>query len=77
MTQPVRMWINQPSKRQPLHHLHGTNVLAVPAYPKTMRIYFLSGPVVSQQALTLWLSPGWLKDRRHLEQARLSDTMMK
>jgi hypothetical protein len=24
-----RMWINQPSTSQPLHHLHGTNVLAV------------------------------------------------
>lgn len=24
-----RMWINQPSELQILHHLHGTNVLAV------------------------------------------------
>ena len=30
MCQAVRMWINQPSTLQPLHHLHGTNVLAIP-----------------------------------------------
>ena len=51
---PERMWVNQPSTLQPLHHLHGTNVLAIRDSDSgrssgTMRIYFLSGPIVSQQ----------------------------
>lgn len=54
-----RMWINQPSKAQPLHHLHGTNVLAVLEYTGTYRIYFLSGNIISQQASSLSLSKGW------------------
>lgn len=56
---PVRMWINQPSTLQPLHHLHGINVLAVHEYDDTYRIYFLSGPIVSQQVFASALSPGW------------------
>lgn len=64
MTQPVRMWVNQPSGLQLMHHLHGTNVLAVPGHPGTMRIYFLSGPVISQQIDAHRLSPGWLRERR-------------
>jgi hypothetical protein len=54
-----RMWINQPSTLQPLHKLHGTNVLARREYDDTLQIFFLSGDVVSQQAKSLWLSPGW------------------
>lgn len=55
----TRMWINQPSGRQPLHAMHGTNVLAEPENGDTMRIFFLSGDVVSQRASRLWLSEGW------------------
>ena len=56
-----RRWINQPSSSQPLHHLHGTNVLAEHEYDDTYRIYFLSGPAISQQCLGLWLTDtdGW------------------
>ena len=53
---PKRMWINQPSATQPLHHLHGTNVLAVED-----TIYFLSGKTISMLVLTnpSPLSEGW------------------
>lgn len=55
---PRRMWVNQPSTHQPLHRLHGTNVLAV-EYAGAYRIYFLAGPVISQVAPKEALSPGW------------------
>ena len=54
-----RMWVNQPSTLQPHHDLHGTNVLAHLEYDDTMRVYFLSGPVISQQMSRLALSDGW------------------
>jgi len=54
-----RMWIDQPSTLQPLHSLHGTNVLAQPDTDKVMRVYFLSGDVISQQVPNEALSPGW------------------
>lgn len=56
---PSRMWVNQPSTLQPLHHLNGTNVLAVHEHGDTWRIYFLSGDVSSQQAPRAALSRGW------------------
>lgn len=59
MTLPVRMWINQPSTLQPLHKLDRTNVLAVEDGDRVMRVYFLSGPIVSQQVPRNALSPGW------------------
>ena len=59
-----RMWINQPSKLQPLHHLHGRNVLAHHEYDtekmSTWRVYFLEGDIVSSQVDGLWLSRGWV-----------------
>jgi len=55
-----RMWINQPSSLQPLHHLHGTNVLAYREYGNTYRVYFLSGSIICQQVPGLALSDGWL-----------------
>lgn len=58
-----RMWVNQPSTLQPLHHLHGTNVLAMREDRCTCRIYFLSGKVISQQASPLCLSNGWRNGR--------------
>ena len=55
-----RMWIDQPSSLQPLHHLNGTNVLAMPFdHNGFAYIYFLSGDVVSMRAHRLWLSAGW------------------
>lgn len=54
-----RMWINQPSTSQPLHHLHGTNVLADFSKPAPVRIYFLAGDIISQLAPDLTLSEGW------------------
>lgn len=54
-----RMWINQPSTLQPLHHLHGTNVLAAHEYGSTWRVYFLAGNAVSMQVPHATLSKGW------------------
>lgn len=54
-----RMWINQPSTLQPLHHLHGTNVLAMGDINRVSRVWFLSGPVISQQVPSNALSRGW------------------
>lgn len=59
MSQPIRMWINQPSTLDRLCRLHGTNVLAVDDTERCMRVYFLSGPVVSQRVLRTALSEGW------------------
>lgn len=54
-----RAWINQPSTLQPLHRLHGTNVLVEWGFDDEVRIYFLNGPIESQLASKLWLSLGW------------------
>jgi hypothetical protein len=54
-----RMWVNQPSTLQPLHALHGTNVLAAPESESLFRVWFLSGETISQQAPRSALSPGW------------------
>lgn len=55
-----RYTIDQPSTLQPLHSMHGVRVLAVPETDKVMRVYFLSGEVISQQVPKLCLSEGWL-----------------
>lgn len=56
-----RMWINQPSTLQPLHHMHGTNVLAGREYraDNAVTVYLLEGDVVSMYVPSLALSPGW------------------
>jgi hypothetical protein len=54
-----RMWIDQPSTLQPLHHLHGTRVLGYKEYEGTYRVFFLEGDIVSQQAPSLCLGEGW------------------
>ncbi len=54
-----RMWINQPSTLQPLHSLHGKNVLAVKESENMYRIYFLSGNTISIRAHSNTLSLGW------------------
>lgn len=50
----MRMQINQPSKLQPLHHLHRVKVLAF-----GNRVYFLEGPVISMIVPPNVLSKGW------------------
>ena len=57
-----RMWINQPSTLQPLHRLHGVNVLAVkePHSDNLMRVYFLKGTTISRPVPRLSLSEGWV-----------------
>ena len=57
-----RMWINQPSTLQNYHELHGVNVLAEfvdGEHCYAVRVYFLSGPVVSQVVTVGCLSEGW------------------
>lgn len=54
-----RMWINQPSTLQPLHHLHGTNVLAYMESKDIYRIYFLTGDIISMRVQAIPLSLGW------------------
>jgi hypothetical protein len=60
-----RMWINQPSTLQPLHHLNGTNVLVdekdVSPSGESVTIYFITGDVIKQYAPKLSLSKGWIK----------------
>ena len=58
-----RMWINQPSTNQPLHKLHGTNVL-VKSYVfedwgDSITVWFTSGEVISQLVPKNCLSSGW------------------
>jgi len=52
------MWINQPSTLQPFHNLHGQNVLAEKDWGM-MRVYFLSGDIISQRMPVECLSKGW------------------
>ena len=59
-----RMWVNQPSKLQTYHDLHGMNVLAnfkTSGFVKDddVTIYFLSGPVISQIIDAKALADGW------------------
>lgn len=57
---PQRMWINQPSTQQPLHSMHGQNVLAIyEEHTATMRIYPVQGDIVSLQVPCRVLSEGW------------------
>ncbi len=58
MSRPYRAWINQPSTLQPLHHFHGSRVIAYDEGGVTT-IYFLEGKTISQVANPLSLSPGW------------------
>lgn len=56
---PIRAWINQPSSLQPLHYLHGTNVLAVADGPGYFKAYFLSGDTIDMRVSDLSLTLGW------------------
>lgn len=54
-----RAWINQPSTLQQHHELHGVNVLAVAERAGVVRVYFLSGDIISMEMLTNQISLGW------------------
>jgi hypothetical protein len=56
-----RMWVNQPSKFQPLHEIHGVRVLAQDSEfgPKFNRVWFTSGKIVSMEVPASVLSDGW------------------
>ncbi len=56
---PKRMWINQPSTLQSLHHLHAVRVLVIPDTDTCDRAYFLSGDTISMQVPRNALSEGW------------------
>lgn len=62
MVEVKRMWINQPSTRDVLHHLHGTNVLGYKEKRgrDMYRIYFLSGDIISMRVMNTALSNGWI-----------------
>ena len=44
---PYRVWINQPSTLQPLHHLHGKKCIAWNDRPNNVRLFFTDGPIHS------------------------------
>jgi len=58
----ARMWVNQPSRLQTHHTLHGELVLAMHEYGDTYTVYFTHGEVVSQQLPMAALSAGWPKE---------------
>lgn len=61
MTEIRRMWVNQPSKLQAYHHLNGKNVLAEGS-DDVVRVWFVSGPLISQTIHKFALSEGWLNE---------------
>lgn len=56
---PTRMWINQPSTLQSMHHLNQVRVLACRDTDTCARVYFLSGDTISMQMPYNALSEGW------------------
>lgn len=55
-----RMWINQPSCLQPLHKLHGYNVIAdMDSDDRSATVYFTEGEIISMIIPKIWLSNGW------------------
>lgn len=56
-----RMWINQPSKLQPFHDLHGQRVLANFSDSKEYPLVYFTenGPKLSQIIPKSALSEGW------------------
>lgn len=56
---PYRAWINQPSKLQPLHHLHGTKVIVTSIDSETAEVFFTEGCVISGIIPKSALSTGW------------------
>jgi hypothetical protein len=67
-----RMWINQPSTFQPHHSQHGVCVLADiddQTFEHSVRVYYLSGSVVSEQVPKLELSLGWPEETGRANEA--------
>lgn len=66
-----RMWINQPSKLQPHHSLHGTNVLVGETPPESQywMVFFTSGKQFSSLINKIALSPGWKEEQPKQEDA--------
>ena len=58
-----RMFVNQPSKSQHFHFLDRTKVYMDKGDTynggKTVRVYFLDGPMISMDMHRIALSPGW------------------
>lgn len=54
-----RMWIDQPSRFQHHHDLHGTKVLAHVTDDDVWDVWFLDGPTISMRISRLCLSRGW------------------
>ena len=58
-TKMGRYWINQPSKLQPCHSLHGRNVIAPTDLPLNdfVDVYFITGAEISGRLHSSVLSP--------------------
>lgn len=56
--EPVRVWINAPSRLQPPHSMHGARGIAMidQHCSDTVRIYFCTGDIISMQVNPLYLS---------------------
>lgn len=54
----IRMWINTPSKIDPLHHLHGKNVLTNGGRG-VIDVWFTEGDVISMRIPYYCLAKGW------------------
>lgn len=61
MRVPYRAWINQPSTQQPLHKLHGKNVIVTAIDGDTAEVFFTEGGTISSRIPKLVLSKGWNK----------------
>lgn len=52
-----RAFINQPSKNQSLHKLHGKRGIAFEKSPKDITMYFSEGDLISIQVQKAFISP--------------------
>lgn len=64
MILPCRAWINQPSLLQPLHKHHGMLVIATYCHMGLVRVFPISGDVISMIICASSLSKGWPKHLR-------------
>ncbi len=56
-----RHWINAPSTLQPVHHMHGKNVIAEKTDDKMVTVYFVDGDTISARIPAIFLADGWRK----------------
>lgn len=54
-----RVWVNQPSKNQPCHNLHGMNAIAIRYNDESDVVYPLAGKTISLVLPKSALSDGW------------------